>query len=179
MAHLDERDLERYVDGELGRRRSRAVAAHLETCETCTAAVDAIRGVGALLRTMADELADGAPLDGLADRVLAEAKRQAPLPWTERALAWLGEFGRHQKKIWVPSLATATAAAVAIVVFVSVGSTPPATPEASMPPGSAVLSVSFGQDVGGTLFQLEDKDGSTTAVIWVDEGEPGSEVKRT
>lgn len=52
-------------------------------------------------------------------------------------------------------------------------------PEAGLPPGSAVLSVSFGRQVAGTLFQLEDKDGWTTAVIWVDEGQADSEVKRT
>lgn len=182
MDHLDQRAIERYVDGELGRREAADVAAHLEGCADCAAAVEAVRGVGVLLRAMAEDAASEAPLDGLADRVLEAIGREKPAPWTERLATWLGETFRYRKKVWVPSFASAAAVAAAVVVAVLVAGRPPVRPEAATPPGSSVLSVSFGQEVEGTLFQLEDKDGSTTAVIWVEEEEPappGSEVKQT
>lgn len=54
-----------------------------------------------------------------------------------------------------------------VLVVLTVGSE---APPMERPPSSSVMSVSFGSSVDGTVFELEDKDGSTTAVIWVDEG---------
>ncbi len=182
MDHLDQREIERYVDGDLGRREAAAVEAHLEACRDCAAAVARVRSVGTLLRAMAEDVAAEAPLEGLADRVLEAVARQRPAPWTERLAAWLGETFKYRKKVWVPSFAAAGAVAAAAVVALFVVGPDPVRLDPGLPPGSAVLSVSFGQQVEGTLFQLEGKDGSTTAVIWVEEGEPapaGSEVKHS
>ena len=183
MSHPDPDLLERYVDGELSRRRRRDVETHVEGCDGCASAVGELRRVGALVRMASEDAAAEASLDGLADAVLeAVQKDERPLPWSVRARTWLGEFARYQKKIWVPPLAAAGAAAAALLIVVGV-SGPAPTPDApsALPPGSNVLSVSFGSTVDGSLFLLEGKDGTTTAVIWVDEGEsePVPEVKHS
>jgi hypothetical protein len=178
MRHLDAMTLQRYADGELGARRSRVVSAHVESCAECAAAVERVRSVGDALRLAFDEQLAGGVLDGFADRVMATvAADPRPLPWRERAVAWLGEFTRYRKRIWAPSLALSGAAAVALLLVVAVGADVPAR---SAPAGSSVLSVSFGSTVDGAVFELEDKDGTTTAVIWLDESKtaPGDTEAR-
>jgi anti-sigma factor RsiW len=170
MSHPDPQELQRLVDGELGARRTRAVSQHAKSCSGCAETLDRIRGTGALLRMAMDEARDDvAPdFDGLADRVIAAIEAEPrPLPWTERLRVWLGEFVRYRRRIWAPPLALAGAAAAVLVVVFALGRD---APTIERPQGSTVLSVSFGSTVDGTVFELEDKDGSTTAVIWVDQG---------
>jgi hypothetical protein len=83
---------------------------------------------------------------------------------------WIGEFFRYRRRVWAPPLALAGAAAAVLVVVFAIGRDAPTIPTTHGSQGSAVLSVSFGSTVDGTVFELEDKDGSTTAVIWVDQG---------
>jgi len=68
--------LNAYVDGELPERRRRTVEAHLAVCESCRGRVEDIRGM--------DELFQGTlpvpPVpDGLAARIMAEARRRQPV----------------------------------------------------------------------------------------------------
>jgi anti-sigma factor RsiW len=177
MAHPDRQLLERYLDGELRGGRARRVKDHLGACAECSLEAGRSRALGKLLRTAAEQEGRLASLDGIADVVLRHVREDRRLPWVARARVWLGEFIRHQKRVWVPPLTAGGAVAVGVVLFVGLRATTP--PGAELPPGSSVLSVSFGRSVEGSLFQLEEKDGTTTAVIWVDEGEPRSEGKRT
>lgn len=170
MPHPDPQELQRLVDGELGARRTRALSEHARGCSACAEVIDRIRGTGALLRMAMDEAADdvGPDLDGLADRVIAAIEAEPrPLPWTERLRVRLGEVFRYRRRVWAPPIALAGAAAAVLVVVFALGRD---APPLERPEGSAVLSVSFGSSVDGTVFELEDKDGSTTAVIWVDQG---------
>lgn len=99
MEHLEQRDIQRYADGELGRRSRRRIAAHLESCSECSAALGRQNRLGGLLRQLAEDQAALAPLDGLADRVIAELRQARPLPWPTRARVWLDEWLRHRKKV--------------------------------------------------------------------------------
>lgn len=170
MRHPDPQEFQRLIDGELSRRRAHKVSSHVRSCPECAATVERIRATGALLRLAIDDMIDDAPLEGLSDRVLAGLEKEegkATLGWSERFRTWLGEFLRYRQKVWAPPLALAgAAAAVALVVFTFGSEAPPM----ERPPSSTIMSVSFGSSVDGTVFELEDKDGSTTAVIWVDEG---------
>lgn len=173
MSHPDPQELQRLVDGELGARRSRAVSEHAKACSECGETLDRLRGAGALLRMAMDvEVDNVAPdLDGLADRVIAAIEAEPrPLPWSERLRTWFGEFLRYRRRVWAPPLALAGAAAAVLVVVFALGRDAPTIEGPQGSQGSAVLSVSFGSTVDGTVFELEDKDGSTTAVIWVDQG---------
>jgi len=168
MSHPDPQELQRFVDGELGRRGTRNVSEHAHRCTECAETIKRIRATGTLLRMAMDEAVDEAPLADLADRVMAAIQaEEKPLRWTERLRVWLGEFGRHRRRYWAPPLALAGAAAAVLVVVFAFGDD---APSIERPQGSTVLSVSFGSTVEGTVFELEDKDGSTTAVIWVDQG---------
>jgi len=179
MAHPDPLELDRFADGDLGSRRARKVALHLEGCTECSCAVERIRATGGALRSAFDEALAEGPLDGFADRVMERLSvpPEAPLPWAARASAWLGEFFKHRKRVWAPSLALATSAAVALVLVVAFRTAP--TPMDRSPAGSSIVSVSFGSTVNGAVFEMEDKDGSTTAVIWVDDAKTvaGDNVK--
>lgn len=166
MRHPDSKELQRFVDGELNRRHARKISAHLDECPECTEAVEAIRGTGDLLRLAFDQTIDDAELDGFADRVMEGIELDKPVPVTERVRVWFSEVFKHRRKFWAPPLALAGAAAAALLIVVFVGEE---MPNRDLPGGSTVLSVSFGNSVDGTVFELEDKDGSTTAVIWVDE----------
>lgn len=125
-----------------------------------------MRATGDLLRLGLDEVMDEAPLEGFADRVLDQLERDRPAPWSERVSIWVGELFRHRPKVWAPPMALASAAAVALLVALTFNGE---APSRQVAPGSSVISVSFGNSVEGTVFEVEDKDGSTTAVIWVDQ----------
>ena len=176
MAHPDDRQLQMFADGELGPRKAREVERHAASCPACAAAVEGVRGLGGLVGSALEAASSEARLDRLADSVLEAVRRGRPVPWAERAKVWLGEVGRHRKRVWVPSLAGASAAVAAMVLVLSLHHGPGPT---DLPVGSNVLSVSFGASIHGSLFQLEGKDGTTTAVIWVDEGASDPEVKQT
>ncbi len=171
MTHPDSQELHRYADGEISQRRSRKVAAHLEGCSECTDEIRRIRATGDLVRQASEELVAEAPLEGFADRVMARIEvDEQPLPWTARLRTWLGEFFRYRRRVWAPSLGLAVAAAAAVLLAIGLRQPDPVPPPqtAELPSGTTVLSVSFGSSVNGTVFEVEDKDGSTTAVIWVD-----------
>jgi len=182
MTHPETTELQQWLDGELSRRRARNVDGHVQSCGSCRQAVQELEATRDLLRFALNECADDPALTSLADHVLAAVETQERLPWRERWRTWLAEVAQHQRRLWLPPLAVGTAAAVALVaVTFFVSHAPPVGVEltdptggasaslgAGVPPQSEVISVSFGNTVQGTLFQIEDKDGSRTAVIWVD-----------
>lgn len=178
MDHPDPQELQLFADDELNGRKAQAVAAHLDGCSECGEAIERIRTTGDLLRLAVDEIIADAPLEGFADSVLEQIEAEAPLTWSERLKTWFGEFYRYRQRFWGPSLALASGTAAVLLVLIffggESGTTPspdrlPSLPPVDLVPGSSVLSVSFGNSVDGTVFEVEDKDGSTTAVIWVDE----------
>lgn len=179
MRHPDPEELQRLVDGELGHRQTPSVSKHVSDCAECSEAVRRIRATGDLLRLAFDQIAEDAPLEGFADRVMESLAKQErkPLPLRERIATWAGEFFRYRQKLWAPSLALASAAAVALVALLVLRGDPPLANQ--QPAGSTVISVSFGNTVNGHVFELEDKDGTTTSVIWVDESKTASNESNT
>lgn len=170
MRHPDTEEFQRLVDGELSRYRAHEVSAHIRSCPECAASVERMRATADLVRLAVDDMVSDAPLEGLTDRIMAELeteKVQERLGWVERLRTWSGEFVRYRRRVWAPSIALAGAAAAVALVVITYGHE---VPQIEHPPSSTVMNVSFGSSVDGTVFELEDKDGSTTAVIWVDEG---------
>lgn len=167
MRHPDPKELQRLVDGELSRRRTQKLSEHTRSCPKCASAVERIRAMGDLFRLASDDALEDAPLDGFADLVMGKLEESPrKLPWTERTKAWFSEFYKYKRHIWAPPLIGVGAAAAATLIFFGVYTSPPPV---ERPPGASVLSVTFGSTVDGTVFEFEDKDGSTSAVIWVDE----------
>ena len=62
-----------FLDGELNRRKSNAIAAHVAGCAACQKRIEDIRGLEGVLRSAS--LVPALP-DGLAARVMAEARRK-------------------------------------------------------------------------------------------------------
>ncbi len=67
--------LNAYVDGELPERQCSIVENHLATCEVCPGRLEEIRGIGELLQ---GTLPVPPVPDGLAARIMAEARRRQP-----------------------------------------------------------------------------------------------------
>ncbi len=68
--------LNAYVDGEIPERRRRTVEAHLAACESCRERVEEIRETDELFQ---GTLAVPPVPNGLAPRIMAEARRRHPL----------------------------------------------------------------------------------------------------
>ena len=67
--------LNAYVDGELPERQRFIVEAHLTTCEACRRRLEELRGIGELFQ---GTLSVPTMPDGLAARIMAEARRKQP-----------------------------------------------------------------------------------------------------
>ncbi len=67
--------LNAYVDGELPGRRRRAVEVHLAACESCRGRLEDIRGIVGFFQ---DTLIVPPVPDGLAARIMTEARRRQP-----------------------------------------------------------------------------------------------------
>jgi anti-sigma factor RsiW len=72
--------LEAFADGELTGVDRLRVATHLDTCDRCTADLEAIAGVGAALRAAAASLPTP-PLSGLADGVVTRVAVETEQSW--------------------------------------------------------------------------------------------------
>ena len=109
--HPAELELLALVEGELTRGETRIAEAHLATCAVCRAAVEAQRGMRALLRG-APAVLPLAPLH-LPDLVRALPARPRPTPW----------WRSRPVLVLTPSLGLAVA--VAVVVSLSSGTRQP------------------------------------------------------
>jgi hypothetical protein len=92
---------------------------------------------------------------------------ERPLGLGDRAKAWLGEFFRYRRPVWIPAGALAAAAIVA--VFLAPGG------EAQAMGSSHVLGVA---SAGGTpiVFDVENQDGATsTGIVWITDSGDGQE----
>jgi anti-sigma factor RsiW len=76
------RDLDAFVDGELRGAARMRVFKHLQTCEACAADVEAMRGLGDVLRSSAEKSQpDHAGLAGLAATVISRTKAETDESW--------------------------------------------------------------------------------------------------
>jgi hypothetical protein len=112
--------LEAFADGELRGDMLRRVSHHLETCDCCGAAVEAVQRVGDMLRGRQLHDADFADLAGLADGVVSRVR-------AEDRESWRGKLERatddlHWVLVGAGSVASAflTALVVTVVMHSSV-----------------------------------------------------------
>lgn len=159
MARDDDRDLQRYFDGDLGRRGARRVRAQIEEDASARGQLQALETMRDMLREATDDAADEADFGGLWPRVRSGIEREAPLGLGERLGFWLRRWG-------VVVAATAAAAAVLLVILVRPAPGPP-------PRNDVVIeSLDVGPEAVGTIFTIADPGGDDrgeTTVIWVTE----------
>ncbi|MCA9669338.1 MAG: hypothetical protein KC503_27270 [Myxococcales bacterium] len=162
MAKLEDRDLMRYHDGELGERRSRRVREQIDADEAAAARLAGLEEVGDLLRSATDSATDDAVDDRGFDAMWAAIERgieDEPRPSTsERLGIWLR---RH----WVAATSAVAAAAVAVVIMVPLlGS--------AQSNDCDIEQLDTGPGAVSTIFKISDPGStSSTTVIWVNEAQ--------
>jgi anti-sigma factor RsiW len=157
MASRDDRDLQRYFDGELPARRARQVRQRIEASPDDRGRITALESMQEAVRDAAAHRADEADFGTLWAEVQQGIERQRPLPLGERLGHWLRRWG-------VVVAAAAAAAVLAIVVL---------RPADLPPPRNDVVieSLDVGPEAVGTIFTISDDvgDSGETTVIWVTE----------
>jgi len=158
--HTSDLDLELLHDGELEGSRKRAVEAHLQSCSDCAKKLESMGKLSRMIAVAAEERSANLEFDRFLSKVRQGIEKERTPSPAEALGVWLQEFFSFQKWIWVPSAAAAAAALVAVLWF--------ALPSTQAAGSSQVASVSFASG-SGIVFQMEENDGSTTAVVWVNE----------
>ena len=104
--------LNAYVDGELPERRRRSVEAHLAGCESCRGRLEEIRKLTELFE---GTLPDPPVPDGLAPRIMAEARRKL-----------LAEVPKRRSRVpfwnplkWIAGLSTSMRLATCAIVLLA------------------------------------------------------------
>jgi anti-sigma factor RsiW len=86
-------DLGPFVDGELDGSRMLRMSRHLETCATCSAALEDMQSVGEVLRGLVPADPPALMLDGLAASVISRSRAESAVSW--RATMSRGLDGWH------------------------------------------------------------------------------------
>lgn len=182
MERLSPRKLQRYLDGELGRREHRRVEAHLAACPDDRAAVERMHALGSLIRESGREMQEGVSFNGFAARVMDGVRRQRRPGAMERLGVWLGEFLEHRRRVWIPAAAVAGAAAAVLLALPLVGGAPEIAPvvagdtriavfghagDEAAPGGSEIVSVTGAP--GWRPYQVTNEQGESMAVAWIGE----------
>jgi len=153
----DDRDLQRYFDGELRPRRARRIREEIEADAGARGRIAALESMRGMVRSASADAVDEADFGGLWARVRAGIEHEPPLGLRERLGFWL--------RRWGVVVATASAAA-AVVLFVLV------RPAHRPPPSNdaVIESLDVGPEAVGTIFTIagSGETGQTT-VIWVTE----------
>ena len=162
MSPRDDRELQRYHDGELSPRRARKVHARLQSSQEDRDRLSSLRNMRSMLHEAHQEMVQEPDFDQLWGRVEAGIEEQRPLPWQERLLGWLRRNGLV--------LASATAVALAALLLVLLVIAPPASNDCQ------IESLEVGPGAVSTIFTIDDpEETGETTVIWLSSNEDFSE----
>lgn len=171
--------LQRLVDGELDPRTRREVEARLEEDSSAADQVRALRRMRELVVLARDEQAAGLDSEALFARITAGVETDPQPVVTEprasRMLVWLR--GWLKGGAAVSAGAVAVAAAVLLTIYLPAERAAPdavaegrgsATARATA--GSEIVRVDFGGSTG-TVFEIALAGGTSTPVVWINDGE--------
>jgi len=173
MERLAPELLQRYLDGELGRREHLRVEARLAARPEDRAALERLRAIGALLRESGEGQLEGVSFDGFPARVMdgVRAERRRP-GLLERLGVWLGEFIEHRRRVWIPASAVAGAAAAALLVLPLASAVPESPGVAAGDSRIAVFSGSRDVEAGSEIVSVTGAPGWRSYQVASDHGEP-------
>ena len=103
----NERQLQRFADGELSERQARQIAGHVDSCPQCAAAVRRLENVGKLVSGAIRKETKSHDLTGLWEKVRQGIAAPAPRPSFWETLSTL---------LWKPAAKFAYAAAIVFLV---------------------------------------------------------------
>ena len=168
---VDKRDIERYLDGELPEAMRPPVEAALESCDDCLAYAEEPSRLGEALRADIADAVMRAPLDGLWDRIEPELGREAQRVKRPSLGGRLRAWWATQRLELVLG-ACATAAAVALLVWIAGGpteQTPAAVDEApaiAAPEDNTLQVESYEVDEGTVVIDVDPEDPTAPAIVW-------------
>jgi hypothetical protein len=151
--------VDQYVDGELSGAGRLRVSRHLETCPSCAKHVEAIAGMGEMLRRAVADEPPPSRMEGLVSGVVTRVRAESAVSWAarlERAVA-------DSRLLWVGTGsvlgATATMMLVAFALFFGQAGTFAA--DISIPAGTLLAVAGPGDGHGdGLLVQFDSRAGT-------------------
>lgn len=169
--HPQQRDLDRYLDGELPPTRRARIEAHLKQCPQCRQAIEIMGLTGSLLRAAVEQEAAAVDFGGFADRVLQAARAERPLP-RRRALGLrLGNLLAARPLAWAAAAVLVLALAILLPRLLAPPAavpTPgqPGTPQvASQTPSNEAIIDSL--EYSGKRSLIYTVSRNNTTVIWL------------
>jgi anti-sigma factor RsiW len=190
--HIRDDDLMMYFDAELSEGQSAIVRRHLTACADCKGRLDVLERLHSFVEMVARDTSADLPAEEMFARVEKGISQQQKAGFGERFRVTVSETIEHRRSsVIVPVVAALAAAAVVLGVLVMGDDAAPeqarpilkraremlaedATPS---PSGTSVHDVNFGESTG-TVFQVEDAEGSSFAVVWINDEEevPGADT---
>jgi anti-sigma factor RsiW len=149
-----------YVDGELSGADRLRVSRHLNVCADCASDVDAMVGMGDLLRRAAAKEAVARPLEGLASGVVARVRAESAVSWGARLERAVGD----SRLLWVGTGSVLGAMATMLLVAFTLffGQTRAMAGGLEFSPAGTLLAVAQQGDgvSGGMLLQFNAAHGT-------------------
>jgi len=151
--------LDRYVDGELSGAGRLLVSRHLDLCTSCLQHVEAIAGVGEMLRSAVAGEPPPSRMEGLASGVVARVRAESAVSWTARLERAVGD----SRLLWVGTGSVLGAVATMMIVAVALffGQTRALAADPSVSAGTLLaVGQPGGWQTGGILVQFNSSEGT-------------------
>ena len=172
LEHLDDEKLQRYFDGETASGESTVVKRHLDECADCMKRFQKLQTLRSLFAEMVSDVSEAPAFDAMYANIRAGVEKQKNAGFGERFKLLVNDTVTYNRRAVVSTAAVMLAAAAALVIMWQTGSdNDDEDVPASAIRGSEVEEVQFGMDGAGTVFQIENGDGTSAAVVWINDDE--------
>lgn len=168
--HVDDEKLQRYFDEETSAGESTIVRRHLQECQPCSARLHKLEKLRGLFSEMVSDVGEAPAFDAMYASIRTGIEKQKSAGFGERFRLFANDAVTYRRGA-VVSAAAVTLAAAAALVLMWRGSFSSDDEMPSGARGTQVEEVQFGQNSAGTVFQIENGDGTSAAVIWINDDE--------
>lgn len=158
--------IEPYLDDELSRSRKEQVERHLQECDSCRMALEALKLQGGLLREEMEAEADKVDFAGFEDKVFQRIRAEQPPTFTERAGAWIREVAYYYRAVWITSLATAVLLVAILVPLLSRDAAPGKDSDVQVAEADNEVIIES-MDYAGQRSMIFTVSKNNTTVIWL------------
>lgn len=160
--------IEPFLDDELSQSKKEQVEQHLQECDSCQMALEALTLQGGLLREEIEAEADKVDFTGFEDRVFERIREEQPPSFAERAGAWIREVAYYYRAVWITSLATAVLLVAILVPLLSRDAGPGAGADPDVQVAGADNEVIIeSMDYAGQRSMIFTVSKNNTTVIWL------------
>ena len=158
--------IEPYLDDELSQSKKEKVEQHLQACEECQLALEALKLQGGLLREQVEAEADKVDFAGFEDRVMARIREEKPPSFSERAGAWIREVAYYYRAVWITSAATALLLLAILIPLLSQDSGTVIEPDTKVAEADNEVIIDS-MEYAGQRSMIFTVSKNNTTVIWL------------